>query len=335
MGLIVGMVERRRRLVSRHAESSCSGAALGCVRAAPNGLRRMAVVVCAAAIVAGCDRLFYFPSRELIHDPVVIGLPFHDVWFDGQDGTRLHGWFFPAGRAGETPAKATVIHFHGNAENISTHVYSAVWLAREGFNVFAFDYRGYGQSGGEPDRDGIQEDAAAAVRWVRGRPDIDPDRLILFGQSLGAAIAVHLAAGPERTGLRAVVLESGFSSYRAITRDKLAASFLTWPFQWPLSFLVSDRYRPRDDIAKIAPVPVLIIHGTADPVVPYHHAQALYAAALEPKTLWTIPNAGHTSAFGRYGEIYRPRLVAFLDQYLADAPGTLNRSRASGSISQR
>ena len=279
----------------------------------------MAVVVCAAAIVAGCDRLFYFPSRELIHDPVAIGLPFHDVWFDGQDGTRLHGWFFPAGQAGGTPAKATVIHFHGNAENISTHVYSAVWLAREGFNVFAFDYRGYGQSDGEPDKDGIQEDAAAAVRWVHGRPDVDPDRLIFFGQSLGAAIAVHLAAGPDGAGLRAVVLESGFSSYRAITRDKLAASFLTWPFQWPLSFLVSDRYRPRDDIAKIAPVPVLIIHGTTDPVVPYHHAQALYAAAREPKTLWTIPDGGHTASFGRYGEIYRPRLVAFLDQRLADA----------------
>lgn len=290
-------------------------------------MRRMAVVVCAVAIVAGCDGLFYFPSRELIHDPVAIGLPFHDVWFDGQDGTRLHGWFFPAGPAGGTPAKATVIHFHGNAENISTHVYSAVWLAREGFNVFAFDYRGYGQSDGKPDKDGIQEDAAAAVRWVRGRPDVDPDRLIFFGQSLGAAIAVHLAAGPEGAGLRAVVLESGFSSYRTITREKLSLSVLTWPLQWPLSFLVSDRYRPREAIAKLAPVPVLIIHGTADPVVPYSHAVTLYAAAREPKTLWTIPDAGHTAAFGRYGEIYRPRLVAFLDRCLADAPETFQRER--------
>jgi fermentation-respiration switch protein FrsA (DUF1100 family) len=145
----------------------------------------------------------------------------------------------------------------------------------------------------------------------------------LFGQSLGAAVVVHLAAGQERSGLRVVVLESGFSSYREITRDKLAESFFTWLFQWPLSFLVSDRDRPRDDIMKIAPIPVLIIHGTADPVVPYHHAQVLYAAAREPKTLWTIPDAGHTSALGRYREIYRPRLVAFLDQYLAETPGTL------------
>lgn len=276
-----------------------------------------------AGLLAGCDNLFYYPSRNSFIDPVSIGLPYKDVSFNSLDGTRLHGWFF-APKGGTDGAKATVIHFHGNAENISTHFQAVAWLAREGFNVFVFDYRGYGQSDGEPNKDGIQDDAVAAVRWVRGRPDVDPDRLIFFGQSLGAAIAVHLAAGPEGTGLRVVVLESGFSSYRAITREKLAASFLTWPFQWPLSLLVSDRDRPRDDIAKIAPVPVLIIHGTADPVVPYHHAEVLYAAAREPKTLWTIPGAGHTSAFGRYGEIYRPRLLAFLNQQLADAPETIN-----------
>jgi fermentation-respiration switch protein FrsA (DUF1100 family) len=276
-----------------------------------------------AGLLVGCDHLFYYPSRTSFIDPVSIGFPYQDVFFNSLDGTRLHGWFF-APKGGPDVAKATVIHFHGNAENISTHFQAVAWLAHEGFNVFVFDYRGYGQSDGEPNKDGIQDDAVAAVRWVRGRPDVDPDRLIFFGQSLGAAIAVHLAAGQERAGLRVVVLESGFSSYRAITREKLAASFLTWPLQWPLSLLVSDRDRPRDDIAKIAPVPVLIIHGTADPVVPYHHAQALYAAAREPKTLWTIPDGGHTSALGRYGAIYRPRLVAFLNQQLADAPGTTN-----------
>jgi len=296
--------------------------------------RVLLTVATLTGLLAGCDGLFYYPSRSSAIDTGSIGLPFNDVFFNSLDGTRLHGWFF-APKDGPDRAKATVIHFHGNAENISTHFQAAAWLAREGFNVFVFDYRGYGLSDGEPNKDGIQEDAVAAVRWVRSRPDVDHDRLIFFGQSLGAAIAVHLAAGQERTGLRAVVLESGFSSYRTITREKLAYSFITWPFQWPLSLLVSDRYRPRDDIAKIAPIPVLIIHGTTDPVVPYSHALTLYVAAHEPKTIWTIPGAGHTSAFGRYGEIYRPRLVAFLDQYLDDAPGTPNRSRASGLISQR
>jgi fermentation-respiration switch protein FrsA (DUF1100 family) len=285
------------------------------------------VVLTAVAIavgVASCDGLFYFPSRSNFLDPVSIGFPYQDVVFSSLDGTRLHGWFFAASGAPDR-AKATVIHFHGNAENISTHFQAAAWLANEGFNVFAFDYRGYGQSDGTANREGIQEDAVAAIRWVRERPDVDADRLILFGQSLGAAIAVHVAAGQERLGLRAVVLESGFSSYREIARDKLAGSVFTWAFQWPLSFLVSEPDAPRDDIAKIAPVPVLIIHGTADPIVPYHHAQTLYAAAGEPKTFWTIPDGGHTSAFGRLGEIYRPRLVAFLGQSLADTSSSRSR----------
>jgi len=281
----------------------------------------IAILVIFVGVLAGCDNLFYFPSKNLFMDPASIGYPYHEVFFDSLDGTRLHGWFFaPKGDAAR--AKATIIQFHGNAENISTHFQAVVWLAREGFNVFVFDYRGYGGSDGTPNRDGVQDDAVAAVRWVRGRPDVDPERLILLGQSLGAAIAVHLAAGPERAGVRAVVLESGFSSYRAIVRDKLADHIVTWALQWPLSFLVSDRYRPQDDIANIAPIPVLIIHGTDDPVVPYHHAQTLYAAAHEPKTLWTIQGGGHTAAFGRYREIYRPRLVAFLDQLLGDAPGS-------------
>lgn len=266
------------------------------------------------AALAGCDGLFYHPSRNNFFGPASIGFPYRAVDFSSLDGTRLHGWFLTPNGSG--PAKATVIHFHGNAENISTHFQAVAWLAREGFNIFVFDYRGYGQSDGKPSRQGVQEDAVAAVRWVRGRPDVDPDRLILFGQSLGAAIAVHVAAETDRRGLRAVVLDSGFSSYRAIARDKLASSVFTWVFQWPLSFLVSEPDAPRDDIVKIAPVPVLIIHGTADPVVPYYHAETLYAAARNPKTLWTIPNAGHTSAFGHYGKTYRPRLVAYLDQNL-------------------
>src|SRR5574341_797965 len=283
----------------------------------------LSAVTILAGLLTGCDNMFYHPSRNNFIDPASIGLPYNDVYFNSLDGMRLHGWFFTP-KGGPDKAKATVIHFHGNAENISTHFHAVAWLVREGFNVFVFDYRGYGQSDGKPNREGIQEDAGAAVRWVRERPDVDPDRLIFFGQSLGAAIAIHLAAAQERSGLRAVVLESGFSGYRAIARDKLAGSVLTWPLQWPLSLLVSERYVPRDDIAKIAPVPVLIIHGTADPIVPYHHAETLYAAALDPKTLWTIPGAGHTSAFGRYGEIYRPRLVAFLDHCLADAEGSLD-----------
>ncbi|MFZ5862055.1 MAG: alpha/beta hydrolase [Nitrospirota bacterium] len=278
----------------------------------------MVVASTLAVFLGACDNLFYHPSRTMFIDPVSIGFSYEEAHFTSLDGTRLHGWFFPADFPEGHEAAATVIHFHGNAENISTHFQAAAWLVREGFNVFIFDYRGYGQSSGQPDTDAIQSDATAAVRWVRARPGVDPDRLVFFGQSLGVAIAVH-AARHERAGLRALVLESGFAGYRRIAREKLASSWITWPLQWPLSFLVSDRYRPIDDIARIGRVPVLLIHGTADPVVPYHHAEALFAAANEPKLLWTISGGGHTSAFVRHGDEYRPRLVAFLNEHLADA----------------
>ncbi|HET8760164.1 MAG TPA: alpha/beta hydrolase [Nitrospiria bacterium] len=287
----------------------------------------------AAATVSGCDGLFYFPSRELFHDPAAIGLPFRDVWFESRDGTRLHGWFFPADRQGRASVVGTVVHFHGNAENISAHAYSSAWLSREGFNVLVFDYRGYGESAGTPDKDGVQQDAIAAVRWVSEQPEVDPRRLVLFGQSLGAAIAVRVAADYRPSGLRCLVLESGFSSYRSIARDKLSQSVVLWPFQWPLSFLVSDRYSPARAIAKIAPAPVLIVHGTADPIVPYSQAEALYAAAHQPKTLWTIPGGGHISAFTRNGAVYREPLVAFLRRCVAETPepcGDDERQRCSG-----
>src|SRR5574341_868653 len=134
-------------------------------------------VTALAGFVEGCDGLFYHPSRNAFLDPASIGFPFQDVGFNSLDGTRLHGWFF-APKDGPERAKATVIHFHGNAENISTHFQAVAWLAREGFNVFVFDYRGYGQSDGKPNPEGIEEDEVAAARWVRGRPDVDPDRLI-------------------------------------------------------------------------------------------------------------------------------------------------------------
>lgn len=290
----------------------------------PHSRRWSAAALLALAMLLGCNNLFYYPSRREFVNPTSLGLQYTDVFFESLDGERLHGWFFPASRGprgGSAPgmqarARATVVHFHGNAENITTHFWNVAWLPGEGYNVFAFDYRGYGRSAGSLDRIGIQGDAAAAVRYVRQRPDVDPQRLILFGQSLGGAIAVYLAAAQTRQGVRAVVIDSTFSGYRAIAREKLAGSWLTWPLQWPLSFLFSDQLSPKPVIHRVSPIPLLIIHGTADEIVPPHHAEELFAAAREPKTLWLVPDAGHTQALQKYGEIYRPRLIAFFEEAL-------------------
>lgn len=286
--------------------------------------RRHGAALLALTLLLGCNSVFYYPSREQFVDPAALPLQVADVFFESLDGTRLHGWFLPAsgGLEGRAPpatrnrARATVVHFHGNAENLTTHFWNVAWLPAEGYNVLVFDYRGYGRSSGRPDRGGIQEDAVAAVRYVRTRPDVDPQRLILFGQSLGGAIAVSVAATQIREGIRAVVIDSAFAGYRAIVRDKLGGNWFTWPFQWLAFLLVSDQFSPRAVIHQVSPIPLLILHGTADEIVPSYHAEELFAAAREPKNLWLVPDAGHTQALHKHGGISRSRLLAFFEEAL-------------------
>ncbi len=274
---------------------------------------KAAVLVLFLATLPGCSSLLFFPEKQLVTSPKIVGLAYEDVFFASADGTRLHGWFLPA--HGE-PA-ATVLFYHGNAQNISTHLGSVFWLPERGYNVFLFDYRGFGRSGGKAKLNGVHKDAAAALAYVRARPDVDASRLVVLGQSIGASISAYTVAHADKGGIRALVLESSFSSYRSITREKLGDFFLTWPLQWPLSFLMPNRYSALPQMEKIAPVPVLLIHGDADAVVSPRHSERLFAAASEPKTLWRVPGGGHIDAFVRLPAANRERLIGYLESALA------------------
>jgi hypothetical protein len=257
--------------------------------------------------VAGCSNLLFYPTRRQVLTPDRIGLAYRDVWFHADDGVSLHGWFLPA----EGEAKGTVVFLHGNAENISTHIANVGWLPAKGFNVFLFDYRGYGLSEGRPTLDGVHRDAEAAINAVYGLDDVDGRRVVVFGQSLGGAIAiVALTRSPHRAQVRALVVEGALSGYRRITREKLADIWITWPLQVPLSYAMDDRYKPTEAIAKLSPMPVLIIHGLDDTIVPPEHAKRLFAAAREPKALWLLPKTGHIGAFGSTAN--QDRLVNYL-----------------------
>ncbi len=217
---------------------------------------------------------------------------------------------------GEASAKGVVIQFHGNAENMTSHFLAVYWLALEGWDVLAFDYRGYGASGGQKSLSGSVEDGRAALAYARAKAPGLP--LVVIGQSLGGAIALAALDGDGGEGLRALVLDSTFSSYRRIAREKLAAHGLTWAFQWPLSrLLFSDRYAPDRLVARRKRVPLLMLHSPDDPVVPYAEGRRLFALAPEPKEFWDVPGAGHTQAFGRQGAEFRPRLLKFLDDALS------------------
>ncbi len=246
--------------------------------------------------LAACTSLAFHPTRDYVLTPDQIGLAYRDVAFQAADGVRLHGWFLPA----RGPRIGSVLFVHGNAENISTHIGAVAWLPAAGFDVLLFDYRGYGSSEGEPSLAGLQLDFEAALATLLDMPEADSDHVVVFGQSLGGALAITaLAASPDRERVRALVVEGAFTSYRDLAREKLAGFWPTWPLQWPLGLTIDDQYRPIDAIGTLAPMPILVIQGEADRVVPAHHGQALFAAAGEPKTLWLLPETGHIQALAR------------------------------------
>jgi len=273
----------------------------------------LVAVLALALSASGCRSPFFYPTREHVPVPGLDNVVRQDVRFASEDGVPLHGWLLsPRDRV----SRGTILFLHGNAENISTHVQSVLWLVQEGYTVFAFDYRGYGSSGGEaPDIPGVHRDARAALSHILSLPGVSPERLVVFGQSLGAAVAVHtVATTPSARRPRALILDSPFAGYRRIVRDKLSSLIVTWPFAWPASRFFDDEYSPERWIGKIAPVPVIVIHGTADRVVPYAHGKMLYDLASDPKGIWTVEGGGHATAL-RNPEV-RGQFLAFLASVL-------------------
>lgn len=259
-------------------------------------------------LAAGCTQLFLHPGHMQVLHPDTLGLRYEDVWLPAPDGARLHGWYLPAA----APSRGTVLHLHGNAENITTFIKAVHWLPAAGYNVLLVDYRGYGRSEGVATIDTVHEDAGLALDAALARPG----PLFVFGQSLGGSAAIYAVAHhPQRARVAAVIAEGAFSSYRRIAREKMGQAWFTWPLQWPLSFLFSERYAAGRAVAALAPVPLLVVHGENDPVVPPSHARRLFEAAREPRELWIVPGAGHVDAFTRAEN--REVLLAFLARWTA------------------
>jgi len=262
----------------------------------------VAVLICYGAVVVAVyflqDRLLYYPLREIAATPAAAGLDFEEVRFQARDGTALHGWYVPA-----ADARATLLFCHGNAGNISHRLDSILIFNRLGLNVFIFDYRGYGLSGGRPGEKGIELDAHAAWRWlVEGRHS-DPSRLIVFGRSLGGAVAAGLA-GTRRCG--AVILESVFTSYPDMGRVH---------YPWlPVRLIARYRYAAIEKVSRFT-VPALIVHSPEDEIVPFGHGRALFGACPEPKYFLEI-RGGHNDGFLLSGAVYVQGIDRFIKSVL-------------------
>jgi uncharacterized protein len=275
------------------------------------GLRRLCDLGLTLVILFGALRwmehamtyhpLGYTPGPEW--QPPATGT---DVWIPAVDGSKLHGWFV---KATQQPAMATLLYCHGNGGNL-THVgWYAEALAMKGFDVLVFDYRGYGRSAGAlTDETGIYADAEAAYEYLRRECNVAPERLALYGLSLGTTAAIDLAA---RKPCAALVVESGLSS-----ASELASAALPWLPSW-LHWLGKNRFESAQKIAK-ARCPVLITHGTRDEVIPVAQGRKLFAAAPQPKQLEIIEGGTH-NLIGDQGKVYFDKVIGFLQQTLIPA----------------
>ncbi|MGL5018427.1 MAG: alpha/beta hydrolase [Luteolibacter sp.] len=255
----------------------------------------------------GGNQLFYFPTRDEPATPAAWGLKFERIDFKSGDGTLLHGWFIPAKGKSAEAAKGTIVFSHGNAGSIGHHLGFCAWLAEAAYNVIIYDYRGFGKSGGTVDRRGMIDDVKAAFAYALRRPDIDTTRLVSYGHSLGGAQSITALGESPVKGLRAVVIDGAFASYQAMARiigGQLGAS------------LVTDELAPKDFVKKLTPIPLLVVHGARDEVVPVSQGRQLFEAASEPKTLFEVKSGRHGTALSEDGGAYRRKMIAWLDEVM-------------------
>jgi fermentation-respiration switch protein FrsA (DUF1100 family) len=217
----------------------------------------------------------FFPSTHMAAEPSILGLPCDDVYFKTRDNQLLNGWFFK-----NPHAKSTLIFAHGNAGNMSDRMMKIRFFYDLGLNVFIFDYRGYGKSQGRPTEAGVYLDAQAAYDYLTSRADVDINKIILYGCSLGGAVMIDLATHRKAALL---IVESSFSN---------AADMAQIHYPFVPAFFLSLKFNSLEKVKHLG-LPKLFVHSPEDEVVPYWIGQKLYVAAADPKEFIKIHGGHH------------------------------------------
>lgn len=272
--------------------------------------RKIIILVITLFSLSSCNSVFYQPDRQMYFKPEKYDIAYKDIFFKSEDRTRLHAWLLPADKP-----KGTIIQFHGNAQNLSSHYISLSWLVKHGYNLFIFDYRGYGKSEGTAHREGIIKDGIAAIEYVQNLSTRQRGEMtVVYGQSLGGVIAPgSLLEMQSDTGVDVLILESTFASYQNIARSKLEMFFITWPFQ-PLAYLlVTDSYAPDGEYHRLYDLPILIIHGNRDKIVPLEFGRDIYTQLENPDGFWVVKGGRHLNTYSILNGRYRYKLIDYLN----------------------
>ncbi len=245
------------------------------------------VIVIAGALLFICVALYFFqtklvfyPTRDFATTPSQIQLPYEDVFINVTTKEQIHGWYFAANNPDSNKRLPVVLFCHGNAGNISHRLETAELILSMDADILLFDYRGYGKSDGSPSEDKVYADAEACYNWLVEQKRVQPDNIILFGRSLGGAVAIELARRVKCDGL---IVESSFTS--ATERGKKMFPLL------PIKHLLRYKF---DSIGKLSSLtcPVLVTHSPDDEIIPFEMGRRLFAAANEPKRFVTL-RGGH------------------------------------------
>lgn len=244
------------------------------------------------------ERTFiFFPVRGLQYTPRDLGLPFKEIFFPTEDGLKLHGWYLPGG-----DAAPVLLWCHGNGGNISYEVENLALLHQADLGIFIFDYRGYGLSQGRPSEEGVYRDAQAAYQCLHDSLGVPSRRIVIFGRSLGGAVAMELAT---KVPARALILEATFTNVGDMARHHYP--WLLGKKRWAHKFDSTPR------LARLT-LPKLFIHGDQDAIVPLWMGERLYQLAQPPKEFYRIPGAGHEDTLLVGGRAYVDHLKRFLQQ---------------------
>ena len=244
-------------------------------------------------------KMVFFPGKNLAMTPDEIGLQYEDLYIQSGNKEKINVWYFPCRDSIEIPDKKVVLFCHGNAGNISHRLETVEYILSLGANIMLFDYRGFGKSEGSPGEEEVYQDALVCYNWLINEKEFSPEQIIVFGRSLGGAVAVDLASKVTCGG---VIVESSFTSAKAMAKEMFPI--------FPINLILKYKLNSIDKIGHIK-CPVLVTHSTDDDIIPYKMGEELFNAAEEPKKFVKL-SGRHDERDYYLDIIYRSALIEMI-----------------------